>query len=113
MSRGGIFVGAGGQWISRVLGVLGRLCSLFSHFFSPFSCIFLPSRVLNQFFSILDRFLEVFGRFWEGFGEVFSMFFCSYIEKRDFVKISVSPRREHENQGFELSQNSQKSMTNR
>ena len=62
---------------------------------------------------ILDRFWKVSGRFWEGVGEVFSMFFCDYIEKRDFVKISVSPHRGHENQGFELSAYNKKSMKNR
>ena len=31
----------------------------------------------------------------------------AYIEKRDFVEISVSPRREQENQGFELRENDQ------
>ena len=62
---------------------------------------------------MLDRFLEVFGRFSEGFGEDFSMFFGAYVEKRDFVKISVSPHREHENQRFELSKNNNKPMKNR
>ena len=34
----------------------------------------------------------------------------AYIEKRDFVKISVSPRREQENQGFELRENDQQTI---
>ena len=34
----------------------------------------------------------------------------TYIEKRDFVKISVSPRREQENQGFELRENDQQTI---
>ena len=95
----------------------------FSHFFAlggllgaswaTFWRNFLPSRVFDRFFRMLDRFLEVFGRFSEGFGEDFSMFFGAYIEKRDFVKISVSPHRGHENQGFELSAYNKKSMKNR
>ena len=34
----------------------------------------------------------------------------AYIEKCDFVKISVSPRREQENQGFELRENDQQTI---
>ena len=45
---------------------------------------------------IFLRVLEVLGWFGDGFWEVFSMIFNDYIEKRDFAKISVSPRREHD-----------------
>ena len=59
---------------------------------------------LGPFFFL--RFFSDFWRFWEGFakhfGRFFSNIFCTQIEKRDFVKISVSLRREHEKQGFEV-----------
>ena len=54
------------------------------------SCMFLP--IFLKFGSNL----EVLGRFWGGFGEVFAMIFCLIFEKGDFVKIELSPRREHE-----------------
>ena len=55
------------------------------------------------FWTILDcsdilRYWGVLRRSWE----VFSMLFGENIEKRDLVKISVSPRQEQENQGFDL-----------
>ena len=61
-------------------------------------------------FLMFNQFFEVCGGFREGLGDDFWMFFCAYIEKRDFVKICVSPPRKHENQGFELSTNYKKSM---
>ena len=79
-------------------------------YFSMLCCIFFRSCVSNQFFSKFNQFFEVWGGFREGLGDDFWMFFCAYIEKRDFVKINVSPRREHENQGFELSKKYKKSM---
>ena len=45
---------------------------------------------------IFLRVLEVLGWFGDGFWEVFSTIFGDYIEKCDFAKISVSPRREHD-----------------
>ena len=76
----------------------------FSHFFRFFSylepsCIFLS--IFVRFFAIVGRFLVVWGWFWEGFGWVFAVFFGITIENDDFVKNSVSPRREHDLQGFE------------
>ena len=62
---------------------------------------------------------EAFGRCWEDFWKILERFeedlwsiFGDYFQKLDFVKISVSPRREHENQGFELSKKHEKSMEN-
>ena len=57
--------------------------------------------------------MEVLGWFGDGCWEVFSRIFSDYIEKRDFVKISVSPRPEHDFKGFELVKNRQKSIKNR
>jgi len=49
----------------------------------------------------LNNFFEVLGGSGQGFWDVFFFIFGNYIEKRDLVKISVSPRREQENQGFD------------
>ena len=57
---------------------------------------------LIHFFGVVARIFEVLGGSGEGFWEVFSMIFNENIEKRDLVKISVSPRQEQENQGFDL-----------
>ena len=79
-----------------------QVLPLFSHFFASvanffdilthlkLSCNFL------MFLMIFLRVLEVLGWFGDGFWEVFSRIFSAYIEKRDFAKISVSPRREHD-----------------
>ena len=80
---------------------------------SMLCCIFFRSCVSNQFVSHVNQFFKVWGGFREALGDDFWMLFCAYIEKRDFVKINVSPRREHENQGFELSKNTNKPMKNR
>ena len=62
--------------------------------------------ILLHFYCCLDRFLEpqidlIFTTFW------------LRCENADFVKIRVSPRREHENQGFEGLEIDQKSTENR
>ena len=48
----------------------------------------------------------------EGFGRVRSLVFLTVIEKCDFVKNSVSPRREHDFKGFELLKNREKTAKN-
>ena len=62
--------------------------------------------ILLHFYCCLDRFLEpqidlIVTTFW------------LRCENADFVKIRVSPRREHENQGFEGLEINQKSTDNR
>ena len=98
----------GPEWGSRiparqsgagVLEALGRpffdLGRFLGASWAMFSHIFAPSHDLNRFFPILDRFLEVLGWFGEDFGKAFSMFFRIIIEHCDFVKNSVSPRKNH------------------
>ena len=76
------------------------LCWLMFRIFSQFfrflthlklSCVFVW--IFSDFFL---RFLGVWGGFWEGFWEVFSMNFGMSFETRDFVKIELPPRREHD-----------------
>ena len=69
--------------------------------FSIFLRILSYVAFLLRFFGVSARFFEVLGGSGEGFWEVFSMIFSENIEKRDLVKISVSPRREQEDQGFD------------
>ena len=51
---------------------------------------------------IFGGFGKVLGWFGDGFWEVFSRTFSDDIEKRDFAKISVSPRWEPDFYGFEF-----------
>ena len=89
--------------------LLGAFFALVAHFFD-FLRILSYLAFLSGFFRFLERFFEAWGEFGQRFWEVFSMISGAYIEKRDFVKISVSPRREQENQGFELRENDQQTI---
>ena len=95
---------------TQVLPLSWPLFSFLWRIFSIFLRILSYLAFLLGFFRFLERFFEVWGGFGEGFWEVFSMISGAYIEKRDFVKISVSPRREQENQGFELRENDQQTI---
>ena len=68
--------------------------SFFALFFD-FLAHLKPSGIFFEIFSDFLRFWIDFGRFWEGFGRVVSLIFLIVIEKCDFVKNSVSSRREH------------------
>ena len=87
---------------TQVLPLSWALFSLLWRIFSIFLRILSYLAFLSGFFRFLERFFEAWGGFGQRFWEVFSMISGAYIEKHDFVKISVSPRREQENQGFEL-----------
>ena len=95
---------------TQVLPLSWALFSLLWRIFSIFLRILSYLAFLSGFFSFLERFFEAWGGFGQRFWEVFSMISGAYIEKRDFVKISVSPRREQENQGFELRENDQQTI---
>ena len=82
-------------------GVLGHFFAFF-HIFSVFERILSHLAFLYRFLAFFLRFWEVLGGFCDAFWEVFSMIFGTHIETRDFVKSSVSLRREHEKQGFEV-----------
>jgi len=59
----------------------------------------------NAFWSIWGRFWIDFLSFFDRFESHFLMIFGIVFENSDFVKISVSPRREHYFQGFEQRKN--------
>ena len=82
------------------LGPLFHNLFAFFRFSSIFGGILRHLAFLLTIFSIieiLNGFREVRGEILKGFFDDFWHIFRKY----DFVKISVSPRREHENQGFE------------
>ena len=65
------------------------------------------------FFDEISSIFASLGVVWGWILGIFPMIFKYYIEKCDFAKISVSPRREHDFQGFELLKINGKSLTNR
>ena len=84
----GFFWGGASADLAFMLAHFSQFFRFLTHL--KLSCIFL------MFLTIFYRVLEVWGWFGDGFWEVFSRIFSDYIEKRDFSKISVSPRREHD-----------------
>ena len=78
-----------------MLAHFSHFFALVANFFDFFTHLKLSCNFLT-FFNDFSRVLEVWGWFGDGFWKVFSMIFNDYIEKRDFAKISVSPRREHD-----------------
>ena len=84
--------------------ILGAFFALVARFFD-FLRILSYLAFLSGFFRFLERFFEAWGGFGQRFWEVFSMISGAYIEKRDFVKISVSLRREQDFQGFDRFKN--------
>ena len=76
-------------------GVLGSFFALVAHFFAflthlKLSCIFVT------IFGTLGTIFGGFGRVLEGILGRFSMIFGDFFENRDFVKIELPPRREHD-----------------
>ena len=85
-----------------MLAHVGSFFALVAHFFDIFTHLKLSCNFLTFFNDFFFEFWRFLGWFGDGFWEVFSRIFSDYIEKRDFAKISVSPRREHDFYGFEL-----------
>ena len=82
-------------------GVLVPFFAFFRNFFDILTHLKLSCNFLT-FFNDFSSSLRGFGMVWGWILGGFSRIFSDYIEKRDFAKISVSPRREHDFQGFEL-----------
>ena len=95
---------------TQVLPLSWALFSLLWRIFSIFLRILSYLAFLSGFFRFLERFFEAWGGFGQRFWEVFSTISGAYIEKRDFVKISVSPRREHDFDRFAFSSGYLKSV---
>ena len=81
---------------TQVLPYVGSIFRSCDSFFLIFLRLLSYLAIFLRFLTIFLRVLEVLGWFGDGFWEVFSRIFSDYIEKRDFAKISVSPRREHD-----------------
>ena len=88
--------------------MLAQCFALVTHFFD----ILTPLKLSCNLLTFFDDFSSSFGGFgvvWGWILGLLSRIFSDYIDKRDFAKISVSPRREHDFQGFELSKIHEKS----